>query len=67
MVACHCVVCVRQNLITTTFVGALVSEARLAESSSSGSDTDSTEQHQSQGMTHGRLNSLHVDWIFNTI
>ena len=38
---------------TTSIIGTLVSEARLTESSGSGSDTDSAEQHQSQGMNHG--------------
>ena len=46
---------------STASTGDLVSEARLTESSSSGSDTDSTEQHQ--GMNHGtddgRPSSLH--------
>ena len=37
---------------STTSIGALVSKARLTESSSSGSDSDITEQDQSQGMNH---------------
>ena len=38
---------------TAPYIGELVSEARLTESSSSGSDMDSTEQHQPPGMNHG--------------
>ena len=65
ILASHCVVMyvyVQSTLYcSTTSIGALVSKARLTESSSSGSDTDSTAQHLSQGMIHGRIGFLHPD------
>ena len=57
-----------QNSTSCFYIGELVSEAKLTESSSSGSDTDSTEQHQPQGMNHGRPSLLpdYSDVIINT-
>ena len=54
------------NVGISNCIGKLVSEASLMESSSSGSDTDSTELHQFRGMNHNKLSDKHVKTLLGS-